>query len=416
MKPKRIRALFVDEHDSSKQNGIGTYRDLLLPALAREAGMEVALISLNSDADNPMFIRRDYGMQYAIPKIDGGRWREHGQEIWPLLRRKIRDSKRNVFMINHSPCAEFVTELRRHYPRSKVVFIIHDQGWCAPLLGSRRFLTEIMIDGKLPENVSKATADHVRHYCAIEREIYDLVDKVVCLSPTTRRLLTEIYGVDKSKIALIPNGFARSAKLRRPGRSEARKRLGISADEELLIFAGRPAQYKGIEALLMAADSLHRRRPKLRCVMCGAIGGFSNFGDDLSHAASALIFTGLIPKHELRWWYAAANVGVMPSYSEQFGYSAIEMADSGLQMVTSDGPGLCDLFTDGETACVASIGDDVTDIGHFAAELEKAVERALDSTSSQSRSRTANCRKMISETYSVEMMAGGYADMMRTIA
>lgn len=404
----RARALFVDEHNSSKQNGIGTFRDLLLPRLAAEPGVEVALISLNSDYSEPTVTEREFGREYSLPPFDNGRWRANGGVICRILRKKIRDSRRNVFIINHSPCVEFIREVKKAYPKSKVMFVIHDQGWCAPLLGSRRLFREIVTGGIIPDTVSEKTAEHIRSYTQVERDIYAEADRVVCLSPSTHTLLREVYGTDAAKIALIPNGYA-ATKKRRPSKPEARKALGIASDEKLLIFAGRPARYKGIEALLMAMKRLRAKDPKLRCVMCGHMGGFGEFGPLLRKVASGLIFTGLIPKDELRKWYAAADVGVMPSYSEQFGYSAMEMAESGVRLVTSDGPGLCDIFKNGENAFVAEIGADVTDFGMYSRSLEQTIEQALQATPEMSRRIVAKCRKTAREEYSAEKMASGYA-------
>ncbi|MDE5900345.1 MAG: glycosyltransferase family 4 protein [Muribaculaceae bacterium] len=411
---KRARAFFIDEHDSSKQNGIGTFRDLLLPRLAAEPGVEVALISLNSDYSEPTVTKREFGREYSLPLFDGGRWRVNGRTICRMLRKKIRDSRRNVFIINHSPCVEFIREIKSAYPESKVAFIIHDQGWCAPLLGCRRLFREIVTDGIIPDTVSEKTASHIRSYTQVERDIYAEADRVVCLSPSTHTLLREVYGTEAAKISLIPNGYA-ATKKRRPSKPEARKALDIAPDEKLLIFAGRPARYKGIEALLMAMKRLRAKDPKLRCVMCGHMGGFGDFGPLLRKVASGLIFTGLIPKNELRKWYAAADVGVMPSYSEQFGYSAMEMAESGLRLVTSDGPGLCDIFKDGENAFVAEIGSDVTDFDRYSRSLQLAIEQALHASPQISRKIIARCRKTAREDYSADKMASGYASMIHAM-
>lgn len=66
----------------------------------------------------------------------------------------------------------------------------------------------------------------------------------------------------------------------------------------------------------------------------------------------------------------------MPSYSEQFGYSAIEMINYGLPLVVSDGNGLCDMFIDGQDAYVARIGN-VTDVNEFAQNLAMKIDQML---------------------------------------
>ncbi|MDE6366724.1 MAG: hypothetical protein K2L33_03975, partial [Muribaculaceae bacterium] len=152
-----IKVFFVDEHDSSKQNGIGTYRDTLVPRLGRRDGMEVTMISLNSDRDNLKIEKHDYGYEYSLPRVAGGDWRGSGDVIWPLISMYIPDGEDNVFMFNHSPSADFIRAMKGYYPKSKTVFIIHDQGWCASLMGDARLLEKVLrhkaVKG-VPENVA----------------------------------------------------------------------------------------------------------------------------------------------------------------------------------------------------------------------------------------------------------------------
>lgn len=199
-------SVFFDEWNSSLWNGIGTYRDILLPLLT-DISEKVTLVSLNSDMDSPKVIYRKGYDEISIPLRWCGLWRRNGASIASILSEVIVDGGDNVFMLNHTPCAEFIIELRKKFPYTRFVFTVHDMGWCSALMGEATFLKEIMIDGILPSIVSSRTARIVSNSCEREKDIFDLVDAIVCLSPSTALVLESVYGIPKEKIFMIPNAF-----------------------------------------------------------------------------------------------------------------------------------------------------------------------------------------------------------------
>lgn len=405
---KTTRLIFVDEHDSSKQNGIGTYRDILLPQLA-ELGIDIVLVSLNSDCFNLEVNRRCFGVEYSVPFVDSGNWRGTGDILWPLLHLYIPDRRGNVFMFNHSPCAENLQSAKKLYPQSKFVFTIHDQGWCAPLFGGPRLLAAIE-SGKRTESVSESTRNFVADYCDKERAIYQAVDKVICLSESTQKLLKEVYGVPDGKVSLIYNGFPcdRSGYVEK---AKARYRLGLDTDDILLLFVARAAPHKGIRALLKALPEVRKRFPNVRCALLGNPHGFIDHWDIGAGVAANLILPGQLSGDELRLWYSAADIGVLSSYTEQCSYAALEMMNAGLLIVTSDGNGLCDMFTDGENAIVAHIGS-VCDEDSYANELSAKIIQAIDMSKADGETLAQSARQLLGLRYSPDTMARRYATLL----
>lgn len=149
--------------------------------------------------------------------------------------------------------------------------------------------------------------------------------------------------------------------------------------------------------------------------MCGNMTAFANYTPVIRSRASAFIFTGQMPRAELPIWYAAADLGIMPSYSEPFGYSAVEMADRGLPLVISDGTALADMYHEGENAFVAHIGPDVTQTHFFANEIALAIARALDSPKSTLRRLVKRNNELIDSRYSAETMKNNYLTMLRSL-
>ena len=132
----------------------------------------------------------------------------NGKLLISLLRLYIEDSKDNIFFVNHFPCDLFLADIKHHFPLSRTIFVIHDQGWCAPLLGDVNMFKKVLAAKHLPKG-HKNEWMHIREITHRERRMYRLVDDVITLSNSTYNLLLDTYGVPAEKIHLIPNGLQR---------------------------------------------------------------------------------------------------------------------------------------------------------------------------------------------------------------
>lgn len=402
----KTNVIFVDEHNSSKQNGIGTYRDILLPLLGENKNINLTLVSFNSDCDDMDICRHRYGVEYALPFVAGGDWRGNGSVIWPLLRQYIPDTDRTIFMFNHSPCAGNMEAVKRLFPQSKIIFVIHDQGWCASLYGDARILSAIE-RGEHPDAVPENIWNHVHGYCCMENDIYRIADAVVCLSESTQTYLREIYNVPEEKIHLIHNGYHADRKGFSP-KASARRKLGLLPEDELLVFVARAAPHKGIRAMLGAMAKIREKHPHMRCALVGAPQGFINHWDLGNKLASNLILPGMLTQMELRMWYSAADVGVLSSYTEQCSYAALEMMNAGITIVSSDGNGLRDMFTNGKDAFVAHI-ESLDDYENYTTALAREIESALTAAADSRRKMSASARNLMRTKYSALRMYDHYA-------
>lgn len=390
--------IFVDEYRYSLSNGIGTFRKTLFNKLVGRANLRLSLVSLNSpEVDLEIKSRKGFD-EYSIPFICGGNWNVGSELIIPIMQQYLPDSPDNVFLLNYSPCDVLIKTLRECYPQSAVVFIVHDQSWCSPLLGSRRNLEKVL----RREDSNR----EILHSVGIEQQIYRLCDKVVCLSESTRDTLEGCYGVAADRIRLIPNGYVPGRRLLR---DSARNALGLRSDERVVLFSGRPTVSKGFKPLLMALGRL-KRRINVRCVVCGRFDGISDFQKLLQPIATSMIFTGHLDNKELRKWYAAADAGVLSSYTEQCSYAALEMINAGLPIVVSDGNGLCDMFEDGIDALVANIGE-VNNPRPYSEELADKIERVLYMDEPSRQKMIKEARKKMSRRYSAERMADDYVSL-----
>ena len=145
----------------------------------------------------------------------------------------------------------------------------------------------------------------------------------------------------------------------RPGPAAgARRRLGLPADQPVVVFAGRVQPLKAPDVVLRAAALLIRDDPALaRTLTVAFVGGPSGTGradpDSLTVLSHTLGIPGVVrleppcPQSELADWYRAATVVMVPSYSESFGLVAVEAQACGTPVLAASVGGLRTAVQDG---------------------------------------------------------------------
>jgi D-inositol-3-phosphate glycosyltransferase len=142
------------------------------------------------------------------------------------------------------------------------------------------------------------------------------------------------------------------------GRSAARDIVGLPQDSLVVSFVGRIQPHKGPEVLIRATSELVKHSPLLRHklivnVMGGASGANTEEVDRLKELATWLgiddvvRFSPPVPRADLAQWYRAADLVVVPSYSESFGLVALEAQACGTPVVATAVGGLRTAVADG---------------------------------------------------------------------
>ncbi len=114
----------------------------------------------------------------------------------------------------------------------------------------------------------------------------------------------------------------------------------------MLLFVGRLNPIKGLDLLLNAFAQTRASAPEWVLVIAGT--GDETFVRELRSQAKrhniddALIWTGYVDATQKAAALAAADVFVLPSYSESFGIAAAEALASGLPIVLTENCGLAD--------------------------------------------------------------------------
>jgi len=142
------------------------------------------------------------------------------------------------------------------------------------------------------------------------------------------------------------------------GRSAARAVVGLPQDSLVVTFVGRIQPHKGPEVLIRATSELVKHSPLLRNklivnVIGGASGANTEEVDRLKELATWLAiddvvrFAPPVARGDLAQWYRAADLVVVPSYSESFGLVALEAQACGTPVVATAVGGLRTAVADG---------------------------------------------------------------------
>ena len=168
-----------------------------------------------------------------------------------------------------------------------------------------------------------------------------------------------MLGAERKRIAVAPIGVD-SGLFHPIDRAEARKRLAIEPDEETLLYVGRLDPIKGADVLLKAAGLL-ADRPRLRLRFLGGevdedyASRLRTLGSELG-IAERVSWAGVVPNDDLPLHYAAADLLIVPSYSESFSMAATEAMACGIPVVASNVPGPASFIEDGVSGRLVPAG------------------------------------------------------------
>lgn len=218
------------------------------------------------------------------------------------------------------------------------------------------------------KNRSKRPGDRLEPEGRLAGETRVIADAcaIVASTPEERRSLVELYSAHPERIHLIPPGVDHG--VFKPGdREVARQQLGL-AGKKTMLFVGRLQPLKAadvaVQALWHLIDWGRLSLDEVRLVIVGGASGQSGRGElerlkqrvDELGLQDAVRFVPAQPHETLPTYYQAADVCLVPSYTESFGLVALEAQASGLPVVASSVGGLRSIVRHGQTGFLVRPG------------------------------------------------------------
>jgi glycosyltransferase involved in cell wall biosynthesis len=226
-------------------------------------------------------------------------------------------------------------------------------------------------------------------------------------SQTTEELCAA--GIARERIRQIANGVdaARFAPADPDRRAALRHQLGLPLDRPIALFVGRLKASKAADVLLHAWKSIHARHPQALLILAGdgpQRAQLEALGQELGIAESVR-FLGHC--NTMLALYQAADLFVLPSWSEGMSNALLEAMACGLTPVATAIPGNIDVVTDESDGLLVAPGD----AAHLAAALARLLENAALRACL-----AAAARQTILARFSLEQTARQYADLYQHLA
>ena len=246
--------------------------------------------------------------------------------------------------------------IHAHYWMSGLVGRQLKAAWGAPLVVM--FHTLGLVKNRIAVLGERESDERIRG----ERRTLAASDLVVASTPGELADLQWLYELPSARAAVIPPGVDLQ-QFHPMDKTAARAELGLPTNERQILFVGRIEALKGIDTLIRATDRVVRTKAIGARIRVQIIGGdvdesLEQLGSEMARLRrltadlglqERVRFLGSRRQRELPPYYAAADVVVMPSYSESFGMVALEAMACGRPVVASRVGGLEYLVQDGIT-------------------------------------------------------------------
>jgi len=195
--------------------------------------------------------------------------------------------------------------------------------------------------------------------CEIEKAVAEQADKIIAECPQDKEDLIHYYGIDPAKISIAPCGFT-TEEFFPVDSQKAKKQLGFSEDEHVILQIGRMVPRKGVDNVIRAISYLNIPDKKIRLVIVGGEKDNPEFNDgsEISRLYALakdlqvdhlVTFAGRKKRDQLKYFYSAADLFITTPWYEPFGITPLEAMACGTPVIGSNVGGIKYSVIDGKT-------------------------------------------------------------------
>jgi len=220
---------------------------------------------------------------------------------------------------------------------------------------------------------------------------------VVTVSSYSLEKIKRFYGIDESKVRVVPNGVDPRKFKPLEDLAAAKRQFGLG-DEPCVLFVGSLIPRKGLPFLVKAAEKIVKEHGETKFMIVGE-GPLKSWLLGAVEAAGLsgnFKFLGNVKEEVLAAVYNCADLLVLPSIQEGQGIVLLEAEASAKPVVAFDVGGVSEAVLSGETGLLVKRGD--TD------ELANSVMRLL-SDENLRRKMGVNGRRFVLENYTWDICA-----------
>lgn len=149
----------------------------------------------------------------------------------------------------------------------------------------------------------------------LTRRVVGHARRLLVVSEDLGRLAVSDYDADPARVRVIANGCDATT-FHLGDRGAARRALGVPASARLLVYAGRLVPEKGLRELLAAASEVASKHEDLEIALIGDGPMRAELAASIGGLEFPVRLEGTQPPATVAQWMTAADLVVLPSYSE----------------------------------------------------------------------------------------------------
>lgn len=182
-------------------------------------------------------------------------------------------------------------------------------------------------------------------------------DRTIAVSENLAEKMKSMH-VDKNKISVLRNAVD-TDRFKPMKNREIRNVYGINEKTLLILFVGYLDDFKGIFELINAFYEIKKENRNTLLMMVGTGPKKSELNERISKLGleNSVILTGKISPIDIHKYYQAADIFVLPSYTEGGGppLVVLEAMACGVPVIVSDVGGMPEVIKDGENGFVVPV-------------------------------------------------------------
>ncbi len=235
-------------------------------------------------------------------------------------------------LMNYTESSQVSYDLiHSHYWLSGLVGDFLNKSWNIPHISTFHTLAKTKLRARPGESESELRF-------GAERNIMQSCDRILVLTESESNDIRQLYDTPLSKISVIPAGVDIEMFTPVP-QGEARRELGLESGN-ILLYVGRIDPIKGLDLLLESVGILSDHMDLNLIIVGGNLQSdeetqkLRNKVEDLD-LTSKVTLVGSVPQDKLPYYYSAADLFVLPSHYESFGFVALESMSCGRPVIAS---------------------------------------------------------------------------------
>jgi glycosyltransferase involved in cell wall biosynthesis len=197
-----------------------------------------------------------------------------------------------------------------------------------------------------------------------ERSMYHNTDALITVSQSMSTLMQAAYEIPAHKIHVVHNALDLQAFTQpqlKPDKLRLLRQTIAAPGEKIVLFAGRLTVQKNIAGVYASAARVIAEYPNVCYVLAGEPDSLNssevveNLKQRYANLKDQIKLLGRVPRKYLALLYQVADLALVPSIYEPFGYAGIEAMAAGVPVIATQVGGLAEIITHDETGLLVRV-------------------------------------------------------------